>query len=209
METLTVTEVAEILEVSEESVRRWVRENKLAADKKLGRAGHTIHLSALVDFVNRSSTVYLEKLKAWLKKEKIAFEVEDSGTGIPVVVGSPVFGPVIGGSEDIPGDALGAKISLQSFTEAAPGQPYEPAPDGESGEGETSPVKRYPAGFFELSQQTPAADPEAAWQEKIRIKRLEIDKLQKEIKKLELKLRIANDEIEIYRLEIDGIQNDD
>ena len=66
METLTVTEVADILEVSEESVRRWVRENKLAADKKLGRAGHTIHLTALVDFVNRSSAVYLEKLKAFL-----------------------------------------------------------------------------------------------------------------------------------------------
>lgn len=74
---LSVADVAEILEVSEESVRRWIRENKLAADRKLGRTGHTIHLAALVDFTKRSSADYWTKLHAWLDAKNISIATEN------------------------------------------------------------------------------------------------------------------------------------
>ena len=98
-QTLSVTQVSEILDVSEESVRRWIRENKLAADKKLGRSGHTIYLIHLVDFVNRSSSTYADKFKAWLKQENIPFEIVNASTGISAAAAaagaaSLVFGPV-------------------------------------------------------------------------------------------------------------------
>ena len=128
---LTVTEIAEILEVNEESVRRWVREGKLAADKKLGRTGHTIYLNALVDFVNKSSAVYQNKLKAWLEKENIPFEFRNSTSGLSAAAvaagavaagaSSLFMGPVSALAAGVAGYMLGSspsKITLKNTVEA-------------------------------------------------------------------------------------------
>ena len=126
MDKLTVTEVAEILEVNEESVRRWIREGKLSADKKLGRTGHTIYLNALVDFANKSSTVYQNKLKTWMKKENIPFEFTKASSGIPAAAAaagtaSLVAGPVGAIAAGFVGYMLGStpsKITLKNTVEA-------------------------------------------------------------------------------------------
>ena len=125
LDAMTVTEVAEILEVNEESVRRWIRENKLAADKKLGRAGHTIYLSALVDFANKSSGVYQNKLMAWLKKENIPFEFTKASSGIPAAAAaagtaSLVAGPVGAIAAGVVGYMLGANSSKITLKKTEP-----------------------------------------------------------------------------------------
>lgn len=132
---LTVTEIAEILEVNEESVRRWIRENKLAANKKLGRIGHTIYLNALVDFVNSSSRVYQKKLIAWLRKKNISFEFTKSGAGIPASVAAAVgTTPFVGTlATGVVGYMMGAnpsKITLANQTDPDIGAiaPYEQPP---------------------------------------------------------------------------------
>ena len=54
---LTTGEVAERLRVSEDTVRKWLRENRITAIKLGGpRAGYRITEAALAAFVARSTT---------------------------------------------------------------------------------------------------------------------------------------------------------
>lgn len=51
MEYYTVKEIAELLSVNEETVRRWIRENKLSAERGSGRQGSKVTDEALRDFL--------------------------------------------------------------------------------------------------------------------------------------------------------------
>ena len=62
-----------MLSVSEETVRRWIRDGKLNAKRGLGRNGNEISLEDVVEFANRPPSLYLDALSAWLKSHDIAF----------------------------------------------------------------------------------------------------------------------------------------
>lgn len=80
MNYFTVKEIAELLSVSEETVRRWIREGKLDAERGAGRQGSKVDEKALKDF--------LEKNKMFLTG------VAATTLGIASVV--PVVGNAIG-----------------------------------------------------------------------------------------------------------------
>ncbi len=54
MRFFTVKEVAELLQTNPETVRRWIREDKLKADWNTKKEGNAISENALSDFLNSS-----------------------------------------------------------------------------------------------------------------------------------------------------------
>lgn len=54
MEFYTVKEIAEMLSVNEETVRRWIRENKLDAERGVGRQGSKVSTESLKNFLNEN-----------------------------------------------------------------------------------------------------------------------------------------------------------
>jgi excisionase family DNA binding protein len=68
-----VTEVANILHVNQETVRRWIREGKLKAMLKRGRGGSTISMEHLVEFVNNTSprTPFKMLFESWCIQNNI------------------------------------------------------------------------------------------------------------------------------------------
>lgn len=73
MNDFSVSDVAKILDVGEETVRRWIRDNKLNAKRALGRGGSTIRLEDIVDFVNEGPSIYQLNLMIWLIENDIKF----------------------------------------------------------------------------------------------------------------------------------------
>ena len=79
--TYSVSMVATMLGVNhEESVRRWIREDRLKAKRGLGRGGSTILLEDVVEFANRPPRAYLKSLISWLDGEGIKYEKIDDST---------------------------------------------------------------------------------------------------------------------------------
>lgn len=75
----SVTDVASMLRVNEETVRRWIREGKLVATIKRGRGGSSIELSDIIAFVNRTPGSFAQtSMKKWLKENNIQFSIDDS-----------------------------------------------------------------------------------------------------------------------------------
>lgn len=54
MEFYTVKEIAEMLSVNEETVRRWIRENKLDAERGTGRQGSKVSSESLKKFLDEN-----------------------------------------------------------------------------------------------------------------------------------------------------------
>lgn len=50
----TVKDIAELLSVSEETVRRWIRDGKLDAERGVGRQGSKVEEKALKDFLEKN-----------------------------------------------------------------------------------------------------------------------------------------------------------
>lgn len=75
----SVSDVAEMLNVNEETIRRWIRDGKLHAKRAVGRGGNTLFLDDIIAFANRPPRTYLLFLETWLTENGIAYErVEDS-----------------------------------------------------------------------------------------------------------------------------------
>ena len=53
MQWLTVSQVAETMRVSEETVRRWLRSGRLRGHNFSGRTGYRIETTAFEDFLRR------------------------------------------------------------------------------------------------------------------------------------------------------------
>ena len=58
----SVSDVAKMLNVKEETVRRWIRSGKLKANRAVGRGGNTLALEDIIDFANNSSNGTLKQL---------------------------------------------------------------------------------------------------------------------------------------------------
>lgn len=73
MKTYSVSDVADMLNVTEETVRRWVRRGKINSIRRLGRAGNILRLEDVVEFANHFPKVYLVQLELWLIKNGIGY----------------------------------------------------------------------------------------------------------------------------------------
>ena len=62
-----VNQIASILHVNSETVRRWIRESKIRATIRRGRGGSEIHITALIEFVNNtpSTTPFKMLFETW------------------------------------------------------------------------------------------------------------------------------------------------
>lgn len=80
-DSFSVSEILTMLGVkNEETVRRWIRENKLKAKRGLGRGGNSILLEDIVDFANRPPRTYLKSLISWLDANGIEYEKKDDSS---------------------------------------------------------------------------------------------------------------------------------
>ena len=76
MKTYSVADAAEMLNVNAETVRRWIRSEKLqAVTRAVGRGGNSICLDEIVRFANRAPENYLLPLARWLDSRGIPFDV--------------------------------------------------------------------------------------------------------------------------------------
>ena len=109
MHTLNVADVSHILGVSEESVRRWIRDNKLKAEKRLGRTGSSVELSDLVDFVNQPTNNYMAEMMLWLNGAGIPYEVveENSGNIAGALAGATLGRLAVSGITALTGGPIG------------------------------------------------------------------------------------------------------
>ena len=68
-----------MLNVNEETVRRWIRDGKLNAKRGIGRGGSTILLEDIVAFANKPPRAYLLALETWLTANGFSYQkIEDS-----------------------------------------------------------------------------------------------------------------------------------
>lgn len=76
-----VSDVARMLNVNEETIRRWIREGKLTAKRAVGRGGNSINLEDVVSYVNTPPRMYLLAMEKWLIDNNIPCErISDKGT---------------------------------------------------------------------------------------------------------------------------------
>ena len=91
MSHYSVNEVSEMLNVSIETVRRWIREGKLNAKRGLGRGGNSIQLEDIVTFVNKPPRLYMKALRKWLDANKIEYQTENAPIN-PAIMTLPLMG---------------------------------------------------------------------------------------------------------------------
>ena len=71
----SVSKTAEVLGIkNEENVRRWIREGRLVAKRRLGRKGNVVLLEDIVEFANKPPRTYLSALVSWLDNEGIQYK---------------------------------------------------------------------------------------------------------------------------------------
>lgn len=74
MRTYTVSDASQMLNVNEETIRRWIREGKLNGKRAVGRGGNTILLEDIIAFANKPPRAYLLSLESWLKSHDINYK---------------------------------------------------------------------------------------------------------------------------------------
>lgn len=120
MKSYSVADAAQMLNVNEETIRRWIRDGKLKAKRAMGRGGNTIQLQDVVTFANIPPRAYLLSLEMWLTRNKIAYEkIEEekaSDRTNDVVAASLLGGPIAG--------ALAACYSISKVVTKKNYQPY-------------------------------------------------------------------------------------
>ena len=72
--TYSVSEVANILNVNAETIRRWIRSGKLSARRAMGPGGNTIFLEDIVTFANKPPREYLLPLETWLEANGVNYQ---------------------------------------------------------------------------------------------------------------------------------------
>lgn len=92
MQVYSVPWIAKMLSVNQETVRRWIHDNKLRAKCGLGRGGHAIRLQDIVDFANQPPRTYLLALEVWLEREGIPYVRIKDGTA--VAIAKKVYNPI-------------------------------------------------------------------------------------------------------------------
>lgn len=77
MKEYAVSDVVAMLQVNEETVRRWIRKGKLPATRRVGRGGNLIVLEDIVGLSNRKPHIYHEPMIQWLRENNIEFSLQE------------------------------------------------------------------------------------------------------------------------------------
>jgi excisionase family DNA binding protein len=94
IEYYTVKEIAELLSVNEETVRRWIREDKLKAERGSGRQGSKVTSDALKEFLEDNKGLVTSMAASTLGLSSAAM----IGTGALMAgLAVPVSGAVLAG----------------------------------------------------------------------------------------------------------------
>lgn len=88
---LTVTQISEIFDVGGETVRRWIREDKLEAERRRGRKGSSVTLEAVKDFVSHQQE-YQRPFELWKKSMEEAKAVTPENGDSSETYGNPQEG---------------------------------------------------------------------------------------------------------------------
>lgn len=75
---MTVHEISSLLEVNEETVRRWIRKGKLESDKNSNKEGNYICYNAFMDFLDENpkySAIYYAKKEIYTSNLPIVIDV--------------------------------------------------------------------------------------------------------------------------------------
>ena len=223
MQSYSVADVASMLNVNEETVRRWIREGKLEATLRRGRNGSSIKLEDIVDFVNRSSNGRMRSaIKYWLNEHKIKYDLVQFETGhttgkILGSVAGPVIGSIIGGPV---GAVAGAVSAASGLLEKGPDEiirlrsedKNEPAtaPVSETEEAESQNRKAVTELPDEKSsgQDGDTTDEQSdkkresikEYDKKILEEQLRLLELKQELARVEAEISIRESKIEYYKL---------
>lgn len=91
MKEYTVKEIAALLSVSDETVRRWIRNNKLEADRSAGTQGNKVKEDQLKNFLkNNQRQITLAAAQSLNLMELYEGKVALNGA----IMGGTVFGPI-------------------------------------------------------------------------------------------------------------------
>ena len=77
MDEYSVADVVAMLQVNDETVRRWIRKGKLPAERRVGRGGNLIALKDIVRLANRKPHIYHEPMIQWLRENQIEFSLQE------------------------------------------------------------------------------------------------------------------------------------
>lgn len=92
MEYYSVKDIADLLSVNEETVRRWIRDNKLDAERGSGRQGSKITSEALIKFLDEN-----KGLMTSLAASTLGITSTAIGASILGAIASPITAGVIAG----------------------------------------------------------------------------------------------------------------
>lgn len=113
MQSFSVADVAAMLGVREESVRRWIREGKLVAERRMGRTGSSVTLADIVAFANQPPRTYVKALSKWLGEHNIDYSLKNNILSsmqetTKAATAGVVAGTAVGTMFGFPGALLGA-----------------------------------------------------------------------------------------------------
>lgn len=219
MSSYSVVDVAAMLKVNEETVRRWIREGKLVANLKRGRGGSSIELEDVVNFVNRTpgSHAYLA-LDKWLNENNIRHIrcTDNNGDALDktvkgatavassAVLGASLAGPVGGIFGGMLGTAVGAILNPEPREQIL-------LLDTEDEEvlildSENNVVEQLPEKTDNISDNT-VSKPECTndscdddINKKIIAEQMKLLRLKQELAQINAKISICEAEIEYYKL---------
>lgn len=88
---MTVREVAALLEVNNETVRRWIRTGKIKAEKDSNKEGNYICYNAFMDFLDENpkySAIYYAKKEIYTSNLPVVIDVhvKNIPTDVEVIV---------------------------------------------------------------------------------------------------------------------------
>lgn len=222
MRSFSVTDVAAMLGVNEESVRRWIREGKLVANRRIGRAGSSVELKDIIDFVNQPPRTYVKAMTTWLNENNIRYALKSDSSGIAATVASAATASALSGSviAGIPGGigaVLGATVGSlacgltrqQIVLCDTSDHAIVDAVDTEttvSSRGIEAPIEKKEESTNEIKEVLPAnvssAVPGEDYAAKIVEEQKKLIKLKQELAKISAQISITEGQIEYYKLMI-------
>ena len=230
MQDYSVSDVAEMLGVNAETVRRWIRDDRLKAKRGLGRGGNSLQLEDIVEFVNTPPCNYVLPLMAWLdshgipyQKETVSYTHSDSpldhlptgaatsgaavtasGVGLGLASGAAgVIGAILPVAAPLVGAAALMTASKKKTHEYSDRIRLLPQAADEKVEDNAAETEQAELPALETTSPTPETKSES-FDKSIRAKIIEeqikLVKLKQELARVTAEISVAENQIEYYNL---------
>lgn len=229
MQDYSVSDVAEMLGVNVETVRRWIRDDRLKAKRGLGRGGNSLQLEDIVEFVNTPPCNYVLPLMAWLdnhgipyQKESVVYTQADSpldhlsssaaaggaavtasGVGIGLASGAGVLGALLPVAAPIVGAAALMTASEKKKYEHSYRIRLLPQTEDEKVEDHTTETEQAELPAPEMTHPAPETKSESfdnSIRAKIIEEQIKLVKLKQELARITAEISVAENQIEYYNL---------